>query len=63
MNLQLEKLFDSYNFSLKDRHEFLQIFSLLPSNKKVTALENFPKIAAEIGLLREDLVFQQEVLF
>lgn len=63
MNTQLEKLLKKHNFSLKDRHDFLQIFSLLPNHKKVTVVENFEDIVRDLEFLWEDLRWQQDVLF
>jgi len=60
---RLEKLFESYGFSHKDRADFLNIYNLLPSHKKVRVIDNFDSIAGEIWLLRNDLVTQQEILF
>jgi len=30
MNTQLEKLFDTYDMSAKDRYDFTQVYNLLP---------------------------------
>lgn len=62
MNTELLKLFDIYNFSLKDRRDFQQIFSLLPSHKKQHLLENFEAIAFSIQTLQSELHFEQEIL-
>jgi len=48
MNTQLEKLFEKYNFSQKDRYDFLQIYALLPSYKKVKVVEHFDEITTQI---------------
>lgn len=63
MNSRLEKLFENYHFSDKDRYEFLQIYDLLSAHKKVKALENFNHIYENMQLLREDLRQQHEILF
>jgi hypothetical protein len=63
MNTKLEKLFEIYQFSDKERYEFMQIYNLLPAHKKVTALENFDRIYENMQMLREDLRQQHEVLF
>lgn len=62
-NTKLEKLFTQYNFSLKDKHDFMQIFSLLPDYKKRRVVENFDEIAQKLSSLRDDLQVQQEILF
>jgi hypothetical protein len=48
MNTQLEKLFEINDFSAKDRHDFMQIYSLLPDYKKVRVIENFDEIMSSI---------------
>jgi len=63
MNTQLEKLFEKYNFSQKDRYDFLQIYALLPSYKKVKVVEHFDEITTQIHWLRKDLYEEQEILF
>ncbi len=63
MNTQLEKLFEAYEFSAKDRYDFLQIYRLLPDIKRVKALDNFEEIATQMQTLREQLHTEQEILF
>lgn len=63
MNPRLEKLFESYHFSHKDRYEFLQIYNLLPAHKKVKAIENFDQIYESMELLKVGLHQQHEILF
>lgn len=63
MNIQLEKLFEIYQFSPKDRHEFLQIYTLLPDFKKIRVIESFAEIAQKLDILRSDLHLEQEILF
>ena len=63
MNTQLEKLFSEYDFSMKDRYDFMQIYSLLPSHKKVKVIESFEDIANEMNILKKELVTEQELLF
>jgi len=48
MNTKLEKLFEQGGFSAKDRHDFMQIYSLLPNHKKVRVVENFDEIMMNI---------------
>jgi len=63
MNTKLQKIFDEYNLSLKDRRDFLQIYSLLSPQKKNAFIENFPTAMAEIESLRQELALEQEILF
>lgn len=62
-NTQLEKLFAQHGFSLKDRHDFMQIFSLLPDHKKTRVVDNFEEIAMRMNVLKDELQVQQEILF
>lgn len=62
MNTFLEKLFQEYNFSEKDRYDFLQIYWLLPDIKKKRVVDNFHQIALQIQDLKEDLAIEQEIL-
>ncbi|MDR1945140.1 MAG: hypothetical protein LBQ59_03555 [Candidatus Peribacteria bacterium] len=41
MNTYLTRLFDKYNVSDRNKYEILQIFSLLPDDKKQNLLDNF----------------------
>jgi len=63
MNTRLERLFDTYEFSHKDRKDFLSIYNLLPSHKKARAVDNFDSIASELWLLHSKLITEQEILF
>lgn len=63
MNTQLEKLFEINDFSAKDRHDFMQIYSLLPDYKKVRVIENFDEIMSSIWNLKQDMLLEQEILF
>jgi len=63
MNTKLKILFEQYEFSRRDIHDFMQVYNLLPDYKKVKAIENFESIAASIGWLREDMLLEQEILF
>lgn len=63
MNSKLEKLFQTYELSEKDIHDFLQIYRLLPGYKKTRAVENFTKIMLSVETLREDLYQEHEILF
>ncbi len=63
MNIKLEKLFETYQFSPKDRYDFLQIYNLLPDYKKIKVIESFEEIAKKLDILRENLHLEQEILF
>lgn len=63
MNTQLEKLFDIYDFSQKDRVECRQIFTLLPTKKKIRFIEDFDSIAKVISQAQYSLHLEQEMLF
>lgn len=63
MNTKLEKLFEIYDFSLKDRVDFLQIYNLLPAFKKVRVIESFEEIASKLQILKQELHTEQEILF
>jgi len=63
MNTKLQKLFDQYNLSLKDRRDFTQIYTLLSPLKKIGFIENFHEAMIEIEVLRNELATEQEVLF
>jgi len=63
MNIQLEKLFSEHNFSKKDRYDFMQIYNLLPSHKRVKVIESFEEIVSEMNILRNELITEQELLF
>jgi len=63
MNIQLEKLFEKHDFSPKDRYDFLQIYELLPSHKRVKVVESFDEIHLQIKWLRQELYKEQEILF
>lgn len=62
MNEKLEKLFNDYQLSDKERYEFMQIYSLLPPDKKVRALERFQVIMKELEILKKELLYEQEIL-
>lgn len=63
MNIKLEKLFELHRFSLKDRHEFKQIYNLLPDYKKVRVIDNFDQMVSNIWSLKSELLLEQEILF
>lgn len=62
MNKKLQNIFDDYNLGEKDRHEYMQIFSLLSWEKKKIFLDNAPRLISEIADMRKDLALEQEFL-
>jgi len=62
MNTLLEKYFDEYELSEKDRHEIRQIFQLLPIEKKRYILDNFEELVKRIKKVQEDIKVEQEIL-
>ena len=63
MNTELKKLCKNQEFSLKDTHDFMQIYNLLPDYKKVRVIENFDEIAANISASQKKFLAEQEILF
>ncbi len=63
MKTRLEILFDTYELSEKDRHEFLAIYTMLPSEKRIRVIENFESIMQELQEHKNDLYLEQEILF
>jgi hypothetical protein len=62
MNTYLTKLFDKYNISDRNRYEILQIFSLLPLDKKQNLLNNFWTLAVKVNKIEEELNAERNVL-
>jgi hypothetical protein len=62
MNLLLEKHFEKYGLSEKDRYEINQIFQLLPPEKKQDVLDNFENLIFKIRKFQEDIRIEQEIL-
>ena len=48
INTRLEKLFEKYRFSEKDRYEINQIFFLLTEDRKQKFLLNFDEFAFQV---------------
>lgn len=63
MNPKLEKLLETRDFSIKDKYEIIQIYSLLSTDRKVKFLENFDTIVEEIWILQQEIISEQEILF
>ena len=63
MNTVLEKLFNKYSLSDKDRYEINQIYSFLNPQKKIHMVENFEHIVKHIGKLKKEMFDEQQILF
>jgi len=62
MNVLLEKLFEQYGLSEKDRYEILQMFCILSDEKKQLLLNNFEKLSKRIEKISSDILIEQEIL-
>jgi hypothetical protein len=62
MNIYLEKLFNKYSVSPKNRYEIKQIYDLLPANKKNNLINNFELLMYKIHRIEESLKMEQEIL-
>ena len=62
MNTKLEKLFEKYNFSQKDRFEISQIFFLLTEERKQNLLKNFDDFAFSINKINSDIDTEKDIL-
>ena len=62
MNTLLEKLFEQYHISPKDRYEINQIYGLLPTEKKQNLLNNFEALSIRLNKIEEDLNTEREIL-
>lgn len=62
MNTKLEKLFEKYDFPLKDRFEISQIFFLLTDDKKQKLLSNFDDFAYQVMKINSDIEKEKEIL-
>lgn len=62
MNTKLEKLFEKYNFSQKDRFEITQIFFLLTEDRKQKLLSNFDNFAFQINKINSDIEIEKDIL-
>lgn len=62
INTQLEKLFEKYDFSKKDRYEISQIFSLLTEERKQKLLKNFDEFAFSVYKINSDIEIEKEIL-
>lgn len=62
MNIYLEKLFERYKLSEKDRYEILQIYTFLPENKRQNLINNFEVIVFKIQKIEQTLELEKEIL-
>lgn len=62
MNTFLNELFRKYNISLKDRHDIMQIYNLLPDDKKKNIINNFESLAFKLKKIEDDLEMEKEFL-
>ncbi len=62
MNVLLEKLFEKYDISEKDRYEILQMFQIMSDHKKARLLNNFETLAKKIEKISSDIVIEQGIL-
>lgn len=62
INTKLEKLFEKYNFSQKDRFEISQIFFLLTEDRKQKLLSNFDNFAFQVKKINSDIEIEKEIL-
>jgi len=62
MNTLLQKYFDKYNLSEKDKYEVNQIFGLLPVDKQQNLLNNFDLLAIRLNKIEEDIKVEREIL-
>ncbi len=58
----LNRFFDKYDFSPKDRYEIAQIYSLLPEEKQKNIIKNFDILAIKIQKIEDDIQIEQEIL-
>jgi len=62
MNIYLEKLFEKYNLSPKDRYDISQIYSLLPVEKQKNLMNNFEVLAYRIKQIEEQVHNERDIL-
>ena len=62
INTRLEKLFEKYRFSEKDRYEINQIFFLLTEDRKQKFLLNFDDFAFQVKKINSDIEMEKEIL-
>ena len=62
INTQLEKYFEIYNISDKNRYEINQFFFLLPDDKKQNILDNFERLAMKLKNITDTMELEREIL-
>lgn len=62
MNTRLERLFDKYGISEKDRYEISQFYWLLPDIKKQNLINNFEYLASKIKVIENDISIERDIL-
>jgi len=62
MNTKLEKLFEIYNVSAKDRYELNQIFLLLPADKQNNILRNFSTLSFRLEQIHKEIDLERRIL-
>jgi len=62
MNTLLQRYFDKYDLSKKDKYEINQIFGLLPVDKQQNLLNNFDLLAIRLNKIEEDIRIEREIL-
>ena len=62
MNTQLDKLYEIYNISEKNRYEINQIFWLLPPEKKQKLLRNFVNLSYRLEQIHKEIDLERRIL-
>ena len=62
INTQLEKYFEKYNFSAKNRYEINQFFWFLPDIWKQNILDNFEILAIKLYNIEKKANIEREIL-
>jgi hypothetical protein len=62
MNTYLKTLFEKYRVSDRNRHEILQIWTLLPDEKRKNLLNNFEVLIIRLTKIEEEVRVEREVL-
>jgi len=61
MNTLLQRYFDKYDLSKKDKYEINQIFGLLPVDKQQNLLNNFDLLAIRLNKIEEDIRIERNI--
>lgn len=62
MNTCLERLFEKYNISQKNRYEIFQIYKLLSLPKRKKLVENFESLVWKIAYIERQLEEERKIL-